>query len=77
MNAHMRIHNSTKFTCQECGKSFQLASYLRKHLLRHSGVKKFHCVICNKQYAQPVDLRLHLKKIHGIDKKTDEKNSEN
>ena len=51
-------------SCMTCGKSFTRASYLKTHILIHSGVpeeKQYKCSLCDYSYV-----RLQSLKEHGI-----------
>ena len=47
------------FTCDECGKVFKCKSYLKRHMLIHSGVKAYTCDLCKKTFTQKGNLGKH------------------
>ncbi|XP_077295745.1 uncharacterized protein LOC143917975 isoform X2 [Arctopsyche grandis] len=50
--------------CQECHQHFHYAAELRRHMMKHSGIKNFQCEQCNKSYTRQSTLKEHMK-IHN------------
>ena len=50
-----------KYPCKVCGKSFRCNSYLRQHLIIHTGEKPHKCPDCGKEFAFLQNMRTHLK----------------
>ena len=46
--------------CHLCGKGFNKASYLKRHVLSHSSVKPYRCDICNWGFFQHCNLKRHM-----------------
>ena len=46
--------------CVQCQKSFGRATYLKRHMLTHSGVKAHSCSECEKSFSQVGHLRRHM-----------------
>ncbi|EDV98590.1 zinc finger protein 436 [Drosophila grimshawi] len=36
--------------CEQCGGEFKCSTYLKLHMLRHTGKKEFECDICKRRY---------------------------
>ncbi|XP_077295507.1 uncharacterized protein LOC143917796 [Arctopsyche grandis] len=53
-----------KHKCQECDQQFFYPMELRRHMIKHSGIKNFQCEVCKKSYARRYTLQEHLK-IHN------------
>ncbi|XP_076457774.1 uncharacterized protein LOC143291661 [Babylonia areolata] len=62
-----RGKNNQPCKCQECGREFANAKYLRSHMRVHSDVKPFTCDQCSSAFVRSSDLRRH-KKTHTGEK---------
>ena len=51
--------------CKQCGKEFQRASGLKRHMKTQSGEKPFKCNLCDYVSAWAGDLRKHIKTHSG------------
>ncbi|KAK0111605.1 hypothetical protein ONS95_001952 [Cadophora gregata] len=45
--------------CSVCGKRFSRTDHLKRHQLRHSGVKPYSCIFCNDAFTRSDNLRDH------------------
>ena len=46
--------------CHICGRGFNKATYLKRHILSHSSVKPFKCNICGWGFFQYCNLKRHM-----------------
>ena len=53
-------HGKKTHSCHKCGYSSFKASYLKAHMLVHSGVKPFVCKKCSFSCTQAGDLKTHM-----------------
>ena len=53
------------FTCQQCGKTFEKAGNLNRHLNSHSETKPFKCSECEQCFHQRSNLQRHIKSLHS------------
>ena len=59
------ISKMEEYTCNICGKIFELKSYLNKHIkLAHNHEKQFQCHICEQMFVQITSLKTHVKVVH-------------
>ena len=59
---HKKMHQGGKGGCPQCtvcGKHFQGASYLKKHMRTHSDHRAFSCDVCGKAYKHEKSLKIH------------------
>ena len=65
---HIQItHNSAKYTCDQCGKSFKNQHQMRLHEKIHSNDKadSFKCEVCDELIPPYSSLRRHMYRKHG------------
>ena len=65
LTAHMRVHESPRYSCSHCGKTFRQATALRSHVMTHTGQRPYGCDQCSFRCIQPGDLRKHFLNQHG------------
>ena len=65
LTAHMRVHESPRYSCPQCGKTFRQATALRSHVMTHTGQRPYGCDQCSFRCIQPGDLRKHFLNQHG------------
>ncbi|XP_077391694.1 uncharacterized protein LOC144027763 [Festucalex cinctus] len=51
--------NYNHFNCSVCGKKFAYKSYLKSHMMKHSGEKPFACSICDKRFSTKRSMMRH------------------
>ncbi|XP_045507956.1 zinc finger protein 26-like [Colias croceus] len=67
----LRVHNrfahgnAKPHECPECGKKFTAPSYLRVHMIKHTGEKNFKCNICNNRFVSKEALLYHTRRHTG------------
>ncbi|CAB3258679.1 unnamed protein product [Arctia plantaginis] len=60
-----RVHKNTyKYTCDKCGKGFQVKTWYDQHQNIHTGLKPFVCDICGHAFHMEKNLTTHRWKIH-------------
>ncbi|KAL4898719.1 hypothetical protein BDV59DRAFT_197597 [Aspergillus ambiguus] len=55
----MKSSPSKHFCCTICQRGFTRIDHLKRHHLRHSGVKPYSCVFCDQSFARCDNLRDH------------------
>jgi uncharacterized Zn-finger protein len=70
LKQHYKIHGDTTFNCDQCPAVFKIITHLRKHILRHTGLKPFSCHDCGKNFQTKDSIQRHLErcknKINGV-----------
>ncbi|PYI25800.1 C2H2 finger domain protein [Aspergillus indologenus CBS 114.80] len=66
----MKSASSKHFCCTICQRGFTRIDHLKRHHLRHSGVKPYSCIFCNESFARCDNLRDHYT---DCDKRGDQK----
>ena len=57
----LKRHKNEKLVCQLCKKSFKTESYMKSHLLTHTGEKPYKCSECGKQFRYKDSLKAHTR----------------
>ncbi|XP_055632937.1 zinc finger protein 319-like [Toxorhynchites rutilus septentrionalis] len=58
-----QTHSDRVFVCGKCGKKYETAQKLEKHIPKHNLTEKpFKCTVCPQQYHHKIDLSRHLLK---------------
>ncbi|XP_059054703.1 gastrula zinc finger protein XlCGF57.1-like isoform X2 [Achroia grisella] len=67
LRVHMRfVHGNAKpHICNYCGKKFTAPSYLKTHLIKHTGEKNFKCDICSNRFVSKEALLYHTRRHTG------------
>ncbi|XP_032524536.2 zinc finger protein 723-like [Danaus plexippus] len=67
----LRVHNrfahgnAKPHECKECGKQFTAPSYLKVHMIKHTGEKNFKCDICHSKFVSKEALLYHTRRHTG------------
>ncbi|KAL8947190.1 MAG: hypothetical protein Q9222_006498 [Ikaeria aurantiellina] len=51
-----------KFPCEHCNKNYLHAKHLKRHLLRHTGVRPYSCGLCEDTFSRSDILKRHFQK---------------
>ncbi|KAH8243704.1 hypothetical protein KR032_009488 [Drosophila birchii] len=51
--------NAKTWVCEQCGGVFKCSTYLKLHMLRHTGQKSFTCDVCQAKYYTENEMRRH------------------
>ncbi|KAH8347359.1 hypothetical protein KR059_009833 [Drosophila kikkawai] len=57
--AKQAMRNAKTWVCDQCGGVFKCSTYLKLHLLRHTGQKSFECDVCQAKYYTENEMRRH------------------
>ena len=57
----LKRNRNEKLMCQLCRKSFKTESYMKSHLLTHTGEKPYKCSDCGKQFRYNDSLKAHMR----------------
>ena len=55
-----------RYTCDQCGKSFNGKFRFRLHMRIHSGVRPFKCPSCPYDCSRRDNLITHMKRTHKV-----------
>lgn len=58
------MDGENKCECSYCGKKFQSAWYLNRHMLSHTREKKLKCDLCGKGFGRNDNLLSHKRTVH-------------
>ncbi|XP_077989731.1 uncharacterized protein LOC144444189 [Glandiceps talaboti] len=67
LNKHQQRHMGVvlrPYKCGDCGKAFDTAAHLKRHVSIHTGDKPHECQECKKRFNRKDNLRTHMK-VHG------------
>ncbi|XP_055691459.1 zinc finger protein 208-like [Lutzomyia longipalpis] len=65
LHEHMLCHVQEEHPCKVCGKVFQNATYLKKHMKRtHGNPETFTCSVCKSTFTRPEYLEDHVMTFH-------------
>lgn len=69
-NRHIKRHHlmERKHKCPLCDTKFFSKYDIKKHMVKHTGVKEFQCKICSKSYSARSSLAGHMR-IHNNDRR--------
>ncbi|CAG4961022.1 unnamed protein product [Parnassius apollo] len=67
LRVHNRfVHGNAKpHVCKECGKHFTAPSYLKNHMIKHTGEKNFICDLCGSRFVTKEALLYHTRRHTG------------
>lgn len=67
LRVHNRfVHGNAKpHVCDQCGKEFTAPSYLKSHMIKHTGRKNFKCDICGNHFVSKEALLYHTRRHTG------------
>lgn len=67
LRVHNRfVHGNAKpHICKECGKHFTAPSYLKNHMIKHTGEKNFICDLCGSRFVTKEALLYHTRRHTG------------
>ncbi|KAH8292411.1 hypothetical protein KR054_009403 [Drosophila jambulina] len=57
--AKLAKRNAKTWVCEQCGGVFKCSTYLKLHMLRHTGQKSFECDVCQAKYYTENEMRRH------------------
>lgn len=63
LNIHIRKDHlmEREFKCSECDMSFFRSTVLKKHMVKHTGLRSLKCSVCSKIFGRPKSLKEHMK----------------
>lgn len=67
LRVHNRfVHGNAKpHVCKYCNKQFTAPSYLKVHMVKHTGEKNFKCDLCNRKFVSKEALLYHTRRHTG------------
>lgn len=62
LGSHKKTHGCSKklFQCDVCNMKFSQAANMRRHKMRHTGIKPFECRVCPKRFFRKDHLMEHM-----------------
>ncbi|CAG7835875.1 unnamed protein product [Allacma fusca] len=65
INHYNAVHETKKWQCEQCGKSFAKAKVFRKHVrITHSDARPYVCDQCGNSFKSMTNLQTHLYRVH-------------
>jgi KRAB domain-containing zinc finger protein len=64
LRCHLKSHEPKKFACSQCPATFSFKYSVKRHEMRHAGVKLFGCGFCGQMFYSRSSVICHVRRLH-------------